>query len=341
MNPYRSQPPKAFWRSVSGVHFADMTDVPAPLDIRPTDRIATAGSCFAQHIGRNLRERGAGRYMDLEPAPSHLSRADAMEHGFGIYSCRYGNLYTVRQLRQLAQECLGEFEPREVVWESRGRFFDAMRPSVDPVGHADAETVLTLRKLHLAKVREMLETLDLFVFTLGLTEGWVTTDDHTVFASCPGTVAGTFDAAKYRFANFRHGQIVEDFETFYRLLKRINPSARILLTVSPVSLQATASDKHVLVANTYSKATLRAVAGDLADTLPDVMYFPSYELVTNHANRGSFYDPDMRNVNHFGVRHVMDHFFRALPFATDGSVKGDEDNAVICDEERLANEQAA
>jgi hypothetical protein len=344
-NPYRSQPKKAFWRSaVAGVHFSDMTEVSHPLSLTPADRIATAGSCFAQHLGRALRERGA-TYLDLEPAPAYLSPAEASENGFGIYSCRYGNLYTVRQLRQLVEEAMGTFVPEERVWQDGERFFDAMRPSVDPVGHKDAETVLRMRARHLAKVREMLERLDVFVFTLGLTEAWTSLDERTVYATCPGTVAGTFDPAKYKFKNFTYAEIVADFTAFHRILKQVNPKARMLLTVSPVSLAATASADHVLVANTYSKSTLRAVAGDLAATLDDIEYFPSYEIITTHANHGSFYDPDKRSVNHFGVNHVMTHFFRAVSFpaADGGKAAGDQpagNNAIICDEEKLANEQA-
>ena len=341
-NPYRAQPPKAFWRSaVAAVHFSDMRDLSGPLSLKKTDRIATAGSCFAQHIGRALKERGAN-YIDLEVAPAYLTKEEASDNGFGVYSCRYGNLYTVRQLLQLARECLGRFTPVELVWEKDGRFYDAMRPSVDPVGHNSSATVLQLRKSHLANVLKMFHELDVFVFTLGLTEAWVSIDETTVFATCPGTVAGTFDPLKYKFKNFTHSEIMKDFTDFYAILKEINPDARILLTVSPVSLAATATKHHVLVANTLSKSTLRAVAGELSISLPDIEYFPSYEIITTHANHCAFYDPDLRSVNRFGVNHVMDHFFRALTFETDQVSVGSEAqsrDAIVCDEEKLANFQ--
>lgn len=342
-NPYRTQPPKAFWRSaVADVHFADMRQLSHPLSLRSDDRIATAGSCFAQHIGRALRERGAN-YLDLEPAPAYLSPSEASENGFGVYSCRYGNLYTVRQLLQLAREATGRFEPEEIVWQKGDRFFDAMRPSVDPVGHKDPETVLALRQEHLKKVRQMFEQLNVFVFTLGLTEGWTNADGSTVFATCPGTVAGAFEPEKYRFKNFSHGEILSDFKAFHEILMELNPHARVLLTVSPVSLAATASAEHVLVANTYSKATLRSVAGELVASLPGVEYFPSFEIITTHANHGSFYEPDMRSVNLFGVHHVMEHFFRSLTFVPGELHKvsaPEEHNAIICDEEKLADFQS-
>ncbi|WP_435258134.1 GSCFA domain-containing protein [Thioclava sp. FR2] len=341
-NPYRRQPEKAFWRTaVAQRHFSEMSDLSKSISLTPRDKIATAGSCFAQHIGRALKERGAN-FLDMEPAPAFLSRDEATEHGFGIYSCRYGNIYTVRQLLQLAREATGRFTPSEIVWEKNGRYFDAMRPSVDPAGHANETTVIELRKLHLANVRRMLEELDVLVFTLGLTEGWTDADGGTVFATCPGTTAGTYKEEKYRFKNFIHSEILDDFRSFHEILLEVNPSARVLLTVSPVSLAATATDDHVLVANTYSKATLRSVAGELSKSLREVYYFPSFEIITNHVNRGSFYDPDMRSVNRFGVNHVMEHFFKALPSGFEGSSREKsvpEAEAIICDEEKLGNFQ--
>ena len=40
----------------------------------------------------------------------------------------------------------------------------------------------------------------------------------------------------------------------------MNPKARLVLTVSPVPLAATASGSHVLPATIYSKSVLRAAA---------------------------------------------------------------------------------
>jgi hypothetical protein len=118
---------------------------------------------------------------------------------------------------------------------------------------------------------------------------------------------------------------------FHGLLKSLNPTARMLLTVSPVPLIATASSEHVLVATTYSKSVLRAVAGSLAGRLSDCHYFPSFELVSSHPSRGMFFDPDLRSVNARGVSFVMEHFFRAMGKSAGESVADD----LVCDEEEI------
>jgi len=308
-SPYENLPESAFWKpSVAERHFYELKDLAKPIEINVNDRIGTAGSCFAQHISRHLRNRG-GQFLDCEPKPQTLHESEAQKYGFGLYSCRYGNVYTARQLLQLMQESLGERTPREIVWSKEGRFFDALRPSVDPFGLENEESVVADRIRHLEKVRELWSSLDLFVFTLGLTEAWVANEDGTVYPTAPGTICGTFDPAKYSFRNYNYSDVRDDLMSFFHRLREINPKARMLLTVSPVPLTATASGKHVLVATMQSKATLRAVAGDLSDEIDGISYFPSYEIIATHPSRGMFFNPDLRTVNSAGVEYVMKHLF--------------------------------
>lgn len=337
-NPYKSQAKKAFWRpAIAERHYADLSDLWTPLSLKKEHKVATAGSCFAQHIGNNLAIRGAD-FMDMEPRPPLFdSDAEARRFGFGVFSCRYGNIYTTRQLLQLFDEAHGIRIPTERVWKKGDRFFDAMRPSVDPVGQDSAETVIALREKHLEKVREMFRTLDLFVFTMGLTEGWESREDGTMYPMAPGTLAGSYDPELYQFHNLRHREILEDMEAFWARLKSINPDARMLLTVSPVPLTATATDNHVLPAAVYSKSVLRGVAGDLAEDHEDIFYFPSYEIISSHPSGGMFFNPDQRTVNAFGVNYVMSHFFSG-PLAEEfqaAQAEKPEELDLICDEEKL------
>lgn len=337
-NPYRGLPPRAFWTSaVAERHLADIAELWDPIALSPEDRIATAGSCFAQHIGHALAARGA-HFLDCEPPPPVFADADeARRFGYGVFSCRYGNVYTARQMLQLAQEALGRRRPAEVVWEREGRFYDALRPAVDPAGHATADTVLLARRLHLGAVRTMLETMDVMVFTMGLTECWESLADGTVYPTAPGTLAGSFDSAAHAFRNLRHAEVLADMATFWALVKEVNPAARMLLTVSPVPLMATASAEHVLPATVYSKSVLRAVAGDLAADHDDIAYFPSYEIITGHPSRGMFFNPDLRTVNAMGVDLVMRHFFTgplASAFAPQGQAPATEPET-ICEEGRI------
>jgi hypothetical protein len=168
---------------------------------------------------------------------------------------------------------------------------------------------MALRAYHLARVRALFRDLDLFVFTLGLTEAWLSNRDDTVYPIAPGVIAGEFDPGEHRFQNFRYNDVYDDLARFIEALRKVNPGARILLTVSPVPLAATATENHVLVATTYSKSVLRSAAGDIAADMPGVFYFPSYEVITGPPARHMFYNPDLRTVCEAGVATVMSHFF--------------------------------
>ncbi|WP_422822426.1 GSCFA domain-containing protein [Vreelandella azerica] len=109
----------------------------------------------------------------MEPRPDFIKPEQAKKFGYEVYSCRYGNIYTTRQLLQLVKEALQARSPQKIVWEKNNRYFDALRPSVDPAGYESEDLVHKVRSKHLQAVREMLENLDVFVFTLGLTEAWL------------------------------------------------------------------------------------------------------------------------------------------------------------------------
>ncbi len=162
-------------------------------------------------------------------------------------------------------------------------------------------------------MRTLLESADLIIFTLGLTEAWIHRTSGTVFPTAPGTLAGSFDPAVHRFHNFGFREIHDDFLEFRSLLscKREGRNPRFLLTVSPVPLTATASGSHVMQATVYSKSVLRAVAGQLAADHEDIDYFPSYEIIANPWSDTCYYEANLRSVTGHGVNEVMRTFLAA------------------------------
>ncbi len=311
-SPYENRPAKSFWKN--GVvqqtpdSIRDLYDPRFP--ITRMEKVATAGSCFAQHISTHLRARNFN-VIDTEPPPPVLPEEAARKWGYLLYSARFGNIYHVRQLLQLAQEAFGLFAPANAVWEKDGRYYDALRPSIEPNGLESPEAVEVHRKSHLKHVRTMFVEADVFVFTMGLTEAWLDRQSGTTYPTAPGTIAGTFNNDVYVFKNFGFEEILNDFIAFRTLVKEHNPNLKFVLTVSPVPLTATASDLHVLLATTYSKSILRAVVGELYQRHDDIDYFPSYEIITGPLARGAFFEENLRSVTNDGVNAVMQMFFSA------------------------------
>lgn len=309
-HPYRNIPEAQRWsRAMAGRATMEIDPVTPPsFRIQPDSRIVTAGSCFAQHVARYLRERGHACF-ETEPAHPLLPTSVAVAFNYGIYSARYGNIYTSRQLLQLWRRAIGVFAPSDDRWDQQGACFDPFRPGIQPDGFSSAREYALDRHQHLAAVRRAFTEMDVFVFTLGLTECWASRDDGAVYPVCPGVVAGRFDADRHVFLNLTVDEVVADLSAFVSEIREINPRMRMILTVSPVPLAATAETRHVLAASTYSKSVLRVAAEQLT-SLPDVYYFPAYEIV--NAGGNDCLAPDRRSVLESGVARVMALFFEHL-----------------------------
>ena len=349
-HPFRDQPDRAFWRrTVQQTNPLEIGDWYRKKFSLVGRRVATAGSCFAQHLGREIKNQGYA-YLDVEPAPGFLPADLHLDYGYGLYSARYGNIYTSRQWLQLVQRALGERDPLDKAWPCDAGFVDPFRPNIEPGAVGSADEVEVLRQDHLACVRQLFEQTDVFVFTLGLTETWMRIEDGTVFPIAPGARAGVWDETRYRFHNLSHGEVVDDLEAVIARLRTIKPDMQFIFTVSPVALLATASHEQVVVANSYSKSVLRGAAGVLTDRYPFVDYFPSYEITSSPPMRAIFYNPDMRTISSAGVRHVMSHFVSQhsgiaqkrvqvgarAPAPSPSPVRSSDPDRILCDEELAA-----
>ena len=76
--PYGDLPDTSFWRRAVATRPAREVDpiVQVKFGISPTDKVATAGSCFAQHIARYLSRSSFG-YFVAEPGHPILPEAIA------------------------------------------------------------------------------------------------------------------------------------------------------------------------------------------------------------------------------------------------------------------------
>jgi hypothetical protein len=346
-NPYSELPKSAFWKTgvVQENPYAIEEIYKKKFNVSLKENIATAGSCFAQHNSRHLKNNGYN-VLDVEPPPPGLPEDLHQKFGYSMYSARYGNIYTVRQLLQLSQEVAGEWTPQNYIWEKDGKFYDALRPAIEPEGFDSSDEVQEHRQFHISRVKELFENLDLFIFTLGLTEMWVHKESGTIYPTAPGTLVGQFDENLYEFKNAQFGEVINDFNKFQNVLKKIRGCksfAKVLLTVSPVPLTGTASGKHILVSTVYSKSVLRSVAGQLSTTQGHIDYFPSYEIVTNPRMHSIAFSDNLRSIRDETVQNVMKHFFREHPRVSDSSdqvslnlLGNDTDDGVVCEEELLS-----
>jgi hypothetical protein len=340
-NPYADAADRQFWsRAMTWPAPGQVDPVSRAVRIGRDEPVGTLGSCFAQHMARHLARSG-GHYLVTEPAPPGLSAEAATQGQYGVFSARYGNVYTVRQAVQLFDRAYGRFTPVDTAWARGDRWVDPFRPQIDPAGHDSPAAVEAARVPHLAAVRAMFEQSRWLVFTLGLTEGWRSRRDGAVFPVAPGVAGGDFQPDEHEFVNFGVDEVRQDLDGFIARLREVNPACRVILTVSPVPLIATYEPRQVWTATTYSKSVLRVAADEAERRHDHVLYFPSYEVITSPAAGGRYYADDLRQVTEAGVRHVMRLFLQhclngdASTATTPPTAPLQTTADVVCDEETI------
>ncbi len=346
--PYHNIPDSALWRrSISNVAPSEVDPVVhVKFSIGPDSKLVTAGSCFAQHISRNLKKADYNFHV-TEPGHPLLSAEQKVRYNYGTFTARFGNVYTARQLVQLIERAYGRFSPVDDCWIDGDKHVDPFRPYIQPGGFSSSQEYDADREVHFAAVREMVESFDVFVFTLGLTESWINTQDGAVYAACPGCGVGEHDTERHQFHNFDVFEVIEDLEKFVAICREKNPSGKILFTVSPVPLIATFEPRHVLTSTVYSKSVLRVAAQTMSDRHDHIDYFPSYEIITGSFSSGRYFEPDRREVSKIGVSHAMHSFFKnylGLEYCRESETIASDDSEsrlseqisqVVCEEENF------
>ena len=217
---------------------------------------------------------------------------------------------------------------------------DPFRPQIEPTPWATIEEVVKSRDEHLSSVRRVFLESDILVFTLGLTEAFVSADDGAVYPVAPGVSGGSYASDRYMFVNYGVDQVIRDLDELISKVREINPELRFILTVSPVPLIATFEPRHVLVSTTVSKATLRVAANEITKRYDFVEYFPSYEIISGSAAGAKYFENDLREVSQVGVNHVMRIFEKHMLQGSDRFSRLEADlplhsRSIVCDEETI------
>lgn len=336
-NPYNNLPETAFWKTaVANKNMFDIEELWLPkFPLMRQHKVATFGSCFAQHIGKSLTRQGFS-WLNTEPEPFGLSVENSKLFNYNIFSCRTGNIYTTSLLKQWVEWALQMKEPVKDCWSKDSRFFDPFRPNIEPNGFESNNEMIVSRQEAIGNFSKCIKQSDVFIFTLGLTESWFNQQHGYEYPMCPGTVAGDFDSSQHVFLNQRFNFIRRNLEDAILMMRKENEKLRVILTVSPVPLTATNSQKHVLLATMESKSILRAVAGEMANDYDFVDYFPSYEIINSTPFKGVFFEANQRSVSQHGVNFVMNAFFKCLQmkYGDLGEKSSDKQKQAILEHEK-------
>jgi hypothetical protein len=303
-HPYKFMDNKAFWKRAVASSFENQDLIHNAPYLKEGDKFGSAGSCFAGNIIPYLEAAGF-EYIRHNNSLNKGAISYDENFNYHLFSAAYGNLYTAQHLLQIIEEAMGIKKPVVDRWYTSSGIVDPYRPGLKYLASCDVEFDL-LKKDYLRSILSAFTEMDVFVFTLGLTEAWVCEIDDTVFPACPGTISGKFDPSIHKFKNYTVTEITTSMNAAFSLLREINPELKIIVTVSPVPLVATATNNHVVTATTYSKSVLRVAAEEICQKLPYVKYFPSYEIVTGPQAPFSYFEQNRRDVSKEAIDAVME-----------------------------------
>jgi lysophospholipase L1-like esterase len=98
-------------------------------------------------------------------------------------------------------------------------------------------------------------------------------------------------------------EIVERYIQLTKALQKLNPHMHLVFTVSPVRHW-----KDGAVGNQQSKATLILAIQKILEKIPEMEYFPAYEIMMDELRDYRFYAEDMIHPGNAGIRYIWNRF---------------------------------
>jgi GSCFA family protein len=272
--------------------------------LRRDDKFFAIGSCFARGIEHCLQNNG----IVVESAAPEFSQLQPAKEGVSAlgFTNKYNTYSMLNELRwALVPDAL--FPRESIVRLTTTTWYD---PHTTPtLSFAGLEETLQRRAL-IQAVTTRIKNCRAVVVTLGLAEVWRDIQADVYLNCTPFPSLFKTEPNRYEFHLTTFAQNWSNLEASYDLLVRHgHPDFHVIVTVSPVPLMNTFSTMDIVVANTWAKSLLRAVAQEWAAAHPNVDYFPSYEIVQN-SDGAAVWEKDLRHVTGSGVQHIMKLFLR-------------------------------
>lgn len=263
------------------------------------------GSCFVTHIAESLTARG---YEVLTnrlrigtehfPDPQYNYENDIALIKFTPHSM-LNEIQVNVDGRELPEHGLIDLQ--------NGKYWN---PQLHKILPAPLDVSLDIQERVRATVSSITEA-DVVFITLGLTETWFDTRLGIALNENPLVLRELRrESGKGRF-EFRNVGYEETMDCLNELLNLVRDKStkevKFVLTVSPIPLVRTFTDRDIITANTFSKSVLRAAAQTLADKHDWVDYFPSFEIVLN-SPRELAWRHNQRHVQSGMVDYIMQTF---------------------------------
>ncbi|MBL7834756.1 MAG: GSCFA domain-containing protein [Cyclobacteriaceae bacterium] len=239
--------------------------------------ILTTGSCFSDAIGSRLSQ-----------------------NKFSVVVNPFGTTYNPLSIHKILRAALNNaFPASHSYFEHNGLYshYDFHSAFSNP----EKELIESAVKSTIRDTHTFLKTAHWIIITYGTSFVYKRNDTGDVVANCHKVPAQNFTKEL-----LTEKKIVESFAGFYQNLKAVNPSCKIMLTVSPVR-----HIKDSIALNGASKAILRSACHTLSEQHAEVSYFPAFEIMMDDLRDYRFYKSDMLHPSPDAEDYIWEKFSEA------------------------------
>lgn len=166
----------------------------------------------------------------------------------------------------------------------------------------DSNSYLGILNGLLSKLREKVTSVDTVILTFGTRHIFRLKESGRVVANCH-----KFPAATFEEEDLDVGQCTAMISSSVEHLRQLNPSMRVILTVSPVRYVG-----EGLHNSTLSKSTLLLACDAVARLYENIIYFPSYEILMDDLRDYRFYAADMKHPSDVAIDYIYEIFSRSF-----------------------------
>jgi hypothetical protein len=252
---------------------------PSPWKINYETRLMTIGSCFAEVVGNQL-----------------------FESKFRVLPNLFGTVFNPYSIAKLVKMCSADTLPHvgHYVRSDGNLFFhyDFHSSVYSDVSVDDLDGKI---RRNLIQTRQLLRNTDVLILTFGTAFVYRYLKTNELVTNCHKTPGKEFKKELLSLET-----LSGVMEELLGLVARLNPAARVILTVSPVR-----HTRDTLQLNQVSKAILRLLCHELEERYENVAYFPAYEIMLDELRDYRFYEPDLIHPDSVATDHIFRTFLKA------------------------------
>jgi len=247
-------------------------------EISHQSNLLLIGSCFSENIGEIMRD----------------NKLNTLVNPFGIL---FNPISIIRTLNSILAE--------KVFTEDDLRFENGLYYSFSHHGKFSGvikEDVLDGINVSREVASSFLKETDVLIITLGSAWAYRFIQTNSIVSNCHKVPNKEFSKELLSIEN-----IVDEMGGLIKKLQSINPSLKIIFTISPVRHWKDGAEE-----NTLSKSILNVAVHELVKKHESVHYFPAYEMVIDDLRDYRFYKEDMLHPNAVAVDYVWSEFEKSF-----------------------------